>query len=112
MPRLLRLVGQAQGTDPPARRPRSPAPSLSLTSDEARHVRASIRNIARTRFGTFAAMARALGVVPDILTHRRPPSPGLVIALWRLTGVPVEELLTGSLAAVPAPASTREGGAA
>jgi hypothetical protein len=110
MARLLRLVGQGQ--DPPARRGKGVrAPSLSLTADEARHLRASIRNIARTKYGTLRKLAAALGVVPRVLTHRRPPDPGLAVALWRVTGVPVEELLTGKLAAVPAPAPVVEGGA-
>ena len=52
MPRLLHLVGQGQGTDPPARRKGRPSPALSLTDEEARAVRAAARNIARTRFGS------------------------------------------------------------
>ena len=108
MPRLLSLVGQAQGTDPPKRRPRTHAPALSLTDAEARCLRVNIRNIARTRFGTLAAMARALGVVPRVLTRKRRPSPALAVALWRETGTPLDELLRAGLAAVP---STEKGGA-
>ncbi len=102
MPRLLHVVGQDQGTDPPGRRKRSRAPSLFLTPDEARHLRASIKNIARARYGTQRKLAAALGVDPNVLSRKRRPSAALAVALWRLTGTPVEELLSGKLAAVPA----------
>lgn len=103
---MLRLVHPApggQGTDPPKRRGH-PAPALSLTPDEVRHLRASIRNIARS-FGSIAGLARSLGVEPAILTRKKRPSPALAVALWRLTGIPVETLLSGKLAAVPTPGS-------
>lgn len=88
---------------PPPRRPRGiPSPALSLTSDEVRHLRASIRGLAKTRYASLAALARALGVDPGILTRRRRPSPALAVAVWRLTGIPVEVLLSGRLAVVPA----------
>jgi hypothetical protein len=77
MSRLLRLVGQGQGTDPPKRRKGHPSPALSLTTEEARAVRASARNIARQHFGTLTKLASALGVDPRILTRRKHPSPGL-----------------------------------
>ena len=87
---------------PTAPRPRGVSRALSLTDDEARHLRASIRNVARVRYGTLSALARALEVAPAILTRRRRPSAALAVALWRLTGIPVEALLTGKLAVVPA----------
>jgi hypothetical protein len=91
------------GQDPPRHRRGIPAASLSLTAEEARHLRASIRNVARARYGTLAALARALGVHPGVLTRQRRQTPALAVALWRLTAVPVEVLLSGKLAAVPAP---------
>jgi hypothetical protein len=100
MPRLLHVVGQGQGTDPPARRKHTPSPALFLTADESRHLRASIKNIARARFGTLAKLAAALGVDPQILSRKRHPHPGLAVAVWRLTGTPVEELLSAKLAVV------------
>jgi hypothetical protein len=103
MPRLLHLVGQGQGTDPPKRRKGRPSPALSLTPDEARHLRASVRNIARTKYGTLVKLAAARGVHPAVLTNKSPPHPGLAVALWRITGTPVEVLLTGKLVAVPSP---------
>jgi hypothetical protein len=102
-----------QGADPPTRRKRSRAPSLFLTPDEARHLRAATRNIARVRFGSLTKLAAALGVNPQILTRKRAPTPGLAVALWRLTGTTVEELLRPQLVAAPSPTpAPKEGGAA
>jgi hypothetical protein len=103
---MLRIVDPApggQGTDPPAGRRRTRTGALSLTEDEVRHLRAATRNIARS-YGGLAGLARALGVHPGILTRKRRPSPGLAVALARLTRIPVETLLSGKLAAVPSPA--------
>ena len=111
MPRLLRLVGQGQGTDPPARRKGRPSPALSLTPDEARHLRAACRNVART-FGSLRTLGAALGVEPAILTRKKHPSPGLAVALWRLTGTPLDVLLTGKLAPVEAQPVAPKGGVA
>jgi hypothetical protein len=109
----LRLVpppGEAPA--PPARRHKgNPSPALSLSDDEVKHLRAATRNIART-FGSIRALARALGVDPGMLTRKKRPGPGLAVALWRLTGIPVETLLRPTLAAVPAPAPVPQGGAA
>ncbi len=110
---LVHPLPGGNGGSPPARRRKGiPAPSLSLTADEARHLRAAARNIARTRYGTLRKLAGALGIHPYILTRRKHPGPGLAVALWRLTGTPVEVLLSGKLAAVPSPAPGKEGGAA
>jgi len=94
----------------PARRRRAPSPALSLSDDEVRTLRAALRGVARTRYGTL--LASALGVKPGVLTRKRRPSPALAVALWRLTGIPVETLLRPTLAAVPAPAPVPQGGAA
>ena len=109
---VVRPATPGQGTDPPARRRGVPSACLSLTREEARHLRASARNIARTHYGTLAALARALGVVPVVLTRRKHPGAGLAVALWRLTGIPVEAMLTGKLAAVPSPAAPPASGGA
>jgi hypothetical protein len=100
MLRLAHPAPSGQGTEPPARRKHHPSPCLFLTDDETRHLRASIRNIARTRYGSLVKLARALDINPSILTRKQAPSPGLAVALWRLTGVPVETLLRGGLAIV------------
>jgi hypothetical protein len=97
----LQLV--TDGPPRPPRRARRPGPSLSLTDDEARHLRASIRNLARARYGTLRKLAAALAVNEAILTRKRRPSPALAVAVWRLTGIPVEALLAPKLAAVPPP---------
>jgi hypothetical protein len=107
MLRLAHPAPRGQGTDPPARRRGIPSPAFSLTTDEARHLRASIRNVARVHYGTLRKLAAALGVNAPVLTRRRHPSAGLAVAVWRLTGIPVEALLSPKLAAVqlePAPA--------
>jgi hypothetical protein len=112
MLRLAHPAPSGQGADPPARRKHTPSPSLFLTSDESRYLRASIRNIARARYGSLVKLAQALDVDPQILSRKRHPHPGLAVALWRLTGTPLEELLSVKLAAVPSPSATpQEGGA-
>jgi hypothetical protein len=105
----LRLVG----VDPPAPRRRGVRSSaFSLTPDEVTHLRAAIRNLARS-YPSRAAMARALGVNPLALGRsRRRLSQGLAVALWRLTGTPLDVLLRPQLAAVPSPAPATGGGAA
>jgi hypothetical protein len=104
MPRLLHLVGQGQGTDPPRRRKGTPSPALSLTDAEASALRASIRNIARARFGTFAKLAAAIGVRSEFLTRKRRPSAALALAVARVADMSVDAVLgrTG-LALVPPP---------
>jgi len=95
----LHLVTDDKPTSP--RRP-GRSGSLSLTREEAQHLRASIRNLARVRYGTLRKLGAALGVHPNVLTRSRHQSAALAVAVWRLTGIPVEVLLTGKLAVVPA----------
>jgi hypothetical protein len=100
----LRLV-PPPGEGPPGRRKGGPrAASLSLTSDEVRHLRAAVTAVARS-YGGKAGLARALGCDPGILSpgRRKLPHPGLAVALWRLTGLPLDVILRGKLAAVPTP---------
>lgn len=88
---------------PAAARRRGRAPGLSLSPDEAKHLRAAIRGLARTRYASLAALARALGVHANVLSRSaRRPHPGLAVAVWRLTGIPLDVLLTCKLAVVPA----------
>lgn len=110
--RHLHLVKPPGETSAPVRRRRGQADALRLTPEEVRAFRASVRNIARERYGSLAALGRALGVRASILTKRKRPGGALVIAVWRLTGIPVETLLRPQLAAVPAPAPATGGGAA
>jgi hypothetical protein len=104
MPRLLHVVGQGQGTAPPRRRKGIPSPALSLTDAEANALRASIRNIARTRFGTLRKLAAAIGVRASVLTKKQRPSAALALAVARVADMSVDAVLgrTG-LALVPAP---------
>ncbi len=98
---LVHPAPAGNATDPPKGRRRRNAPALSLTAEEARHLRTSTRNIART-YGSLAALARALGVTPVTLTRKGSPGAALAVALARLTRIPVETLISGKLAVVPA----------
>ena len=90
---MLTLVHPARpGQDPPKRRRGLPAPSLSLTPDEARHLRAAIRNIAGGH-GGLTRLAAKLGVCRRILTRRQRPSAGLAVALARELRLSVDALL-------------------
>ena len=109
----LRIV--PPGGEPPAapRGRRRKADALRLTPEEERALRAAVRGLARTRYGTLRKLAVALGLDPDGLARlcRRRPSPALAVAVWRLTGIPLDTLLRPTLAPVPAPAPN-PGGAA
>jgi hypothetical protein len=108
----LRLVPQGGEAPAPARRKGIPSPALSLTDEESRHLRAAIRNMART-FGGVAKLARTLGLGKAALGRsRRRLSPAVAVALWRLTGASLDVLLRPQLAAVPSPAPATGGGAA
>ncbi len=106
MLRLVPPVREGQGTDPPVRRKGRPAPSLSLTPEEARAVRAAARNIART-YGGLRKLAAAIGVEPQTLTRKdKTPSAGLAVALARVSGLSVDVVLGRSgLTSLPGGAS-------
>lgn len=96
---MLRLVHPppgGNGTDPPTRRKGAHAPALSLSTDEARHLRATIRNVARA-YGSLECLAAVIGVRATSLTHKRPPSPGLALAVARAAGMSVEAVISGVL---------------
>jgi len=76
-------------TPPGAKRRRS----LSLTHPEAKHLREPLHKLAPA-YGGAAKLAGKLGVASRTLTH---PSPGLAVALWRVTGMSVEMALRGKL---------------
>ena len=72
---MLRLAHPApagNATDPPARRKRGPAPSLTLTHDEARRVGAAIKATARA-YGGHDVLATVIGVPVHTLQHPRDP---------------------------------------
>ena len=94
------------------RRRGHPPPCLFLTPDEAQHLRASIRNIARARYGTLRKLAAAMGIKPSSLTRKQRPSAGLAVAVARVSGVSIDAMLGRvALAAVPLPAAPLPGGA-
>ena len=101
---MLRLVhprpeGQGSRTSK-GRRPR-PSPSLLLSDEEVRHVRAAVRNTARA-YGGIAVLADVMGVPPDtisgVLTSRKHRASGtFAIRLARAAGASVEAILTGAI---------------
>jgi hypothetical protein len=114
MNRVVHPLRGGQGIDPPARRKGRPSPSLSLTEEEGRAVRAAIRNVARVRFGSLTKLAAALGVSPNVLTRKGRPHPGLAIALARVSDMSVDAVLgrTGLAVVASAPAANDNGGVA
>jgi hypothetical protein len=109
---VLRLLPPPGSGEPPKRRGK-PSRALSLTDDEVRHLHAAIEGVARSYPGGKAGLARALGCVPAILSPgRKHPGPAVAVALWRLTGLPLDVILRGKLAAVPFPTPPRDPDAA
>ncbi|MFT3775240.1 MAG: transcriptional regulator [Minicystis sp.] len=95
---MLRLVHPArEGQDPPARRKGAHSPALSLTADEARHVRAALQN-ARRAFGTWGCLAAAIGCAVGTLKQSR-PGLALAVRVAQAAGVSVEAMLSGALTA-------------
>ena len=97
---MLRLVHPpppaGQGTDPPKRRRYTRAPSLFLSLEEARHLRASIRNIARA-YGALSCLAEVMGVHQSVLTSKARPSAALALAVARAGGTTVEAIISGTI---------------
>jgi len=102
---MLRIVHPrppGQGTDPPRRR-RGPSPVLSLTVEETRHFRASLKNLARA-FGSWGCLASVIGIPAETLQQaigpRRRPSGVLVIRAAQAAGMSVEAIIGGQLSPV------------
>jgi hypothetical protein len=97
---MLRIVHPApvgQGTATPKRR-RGQSPCLSLTVEETRHFRVSLRNVARA-YGGFPVLAQVVGVPVETLYKalRRRPSGALALRVAKAAGMHVETLLFGEL---------------
>src|SRR5262249_50068105 len=96
----LRLVTDVPR--PSAGRRGCPSPALSLTKEEAQHTSAG-RSVARQDAVRQPRRARAgVGIHRAVLTRTRQPSASLAVAVWRLTGIPLDVLLRGGLSVVPA----------
>lgn len=98
---MLRLVHPAEDGQDPRRRKGRRASSLSLTADEVRHLKITIRNTARA-YGGFPVLAGILGMAPKVLANaahdkRRHLSPALALAVARAAGMSVEAVLSGAL---------------
>lgn len=103
MLRLVHPTPVGQGADPPSRRKGCKSPSLSLTPEEGRRVRAALKNTAAA-YGGLDVLAAVLGVSHGSLramasNARRPLSGTLAIRLAKVAGVSVEAILTGALTA-------------
>lgn len=94
-----RPAGQA--TDPPKRRKCARSPSLSLTAEETKHLRAALRNTIRA-YGGAPVLAQVMGVPAATLysASKRAPSGALAIRLAQAAGVSVEAVLGGKLSAM------------
>jgi hypothetical protein len=84
--------------EPPAKRRRGARPPPVLTVEQERTVRASLRGLARSRYGTLAGMSEALGLhrnsIRQALGKRRGVSAEILLRAALATGVPVERLIT------------------
>jgi hypothetical protein len=98
MLRLVHPAPEGQPTDPPARRRGHKAPALFIADEEARHLRATIKNTGRA-YGSVACLAAAIGVKPGVLSSKRRPSAALALAVARAAGMTVEAVLGGKLSA-------------
>jgi hypothetical protein len=101
---MLRIVHPApvgQGTATPKRRGVL-SPCLTLTAEETRHFRASLKNMARA-FGTWACLAEVIGVpvacLKTAISKGRRPSGILVIRTAQAAGMSVEAIIGGKLSA-------------
>lgn len=83
--------------EPPAKRRRGVRTPL-LTAEQERAAKASLRGLARSRYGTLAGMAEALGLHPDSIRQavgkRRRLSAELLLRAALATSTPVERLIT------------------
>ena len=82
--------------EPPAKRRRVVRPPL-LTAEQERAAKASLRGLARSRYGTLVKMAEVLGLHRDsirqsVSRHRR-VSAEILLRAALATGTPVERLI-------------------
>jgi DNA-binding phage protein len=99
MLRIVHPAREGQGTRLPKKR-RSPA--LCLSPEEAQHLRAAIRNVARA-YGGMAVLAAVIGApvatLNNSLNKRRRPSATMALRVAKAAGMSVEAILSGQLAA-------------
>jgi DNA-binding phage protein len=73
-----------------------------MTTEETRHFRAALRNIARG-FGSFGALAKAVGVpvasLYQALHRSSPPSIALALRVAMVARTPLEAMLAGTVVA-------------
>ena len=84
------------------RRPRAIVDTVNpekLTPEQEERVRVALKFLHK-RFGTWAALAKAMGVKPETLQQsafraRRAPTSGMAIRAARVAVVPIERILSG-----------------
>jgi hypothetical protein len=105
---MLRLIHPApegqEGTRPPGKRRHVVAPTLFLSEEEVRHLRAATKNLARA-YGSLDCLAKVMGLPIDTMyrattTMGRRVSGTFAIRLAKAGGVSVETVLGGQLAAM------------
>lgn len=98
MLRLVHPAREGQATRPP----RHPKTVMSLTDPERRALRIALKNLRRA-FGSWSCLAEVLGVsaasVEAVANGHDRGSPGLALRAARASGVPIERILSGKLAA-------------
>jgi hypothetical protein len=81
-------------------RPRRRKPCLSLTPAQAARLRLTLKNLYRA-YGSWQCLAEVMGVaartLQNIVYERRPGAPSTAAHAARAAGIPVEQLLSGSL---------------
>ena len=101
MLRLVHPAPEGQGTDPPKRR-RGPAPALSITPEERRHLRTAVKNTARA-YGGMAVLVTATGLplntLRSIAYGQGTGSVALARVIAKVAGVSIEAVLSGTLSA-------------
>lgn len=98
---MLRLVHPAPPTQPPRPKWRR-SPTLKLTAEEDRQARAALRNIKAT-FGSWQALADAVGVSIITLHHALKPGRGSAILFLRVAQagkLTFDDMISGRIASV------------
>lgn len=95
---MLRLVHPAREGQEDRRPSKRRRATVSLTAEETRHLRATLRNLARA-YGSWSCLAEVMGVKLDLLRNvlSRAAGPGVAIRAARAGGMSVEAILSGAL---------------
>jgi len=96
---MLRIVRPNDGGQQ-TRPSRGKKPCFSLTPEESSRLRVVLNNLHRF-YRTWDELARAMGVCREAVTRvasgRHPGSPALLLRAARVSGLPLERILSGTL---------------